>query len=165
MKKVRVALLVLALFSSPVEAHKDRLLPVAADGSISGIPTEFGRVRLIVEGLGSEKPFIQLRIGANQMTLPSCVSSRILTSGMAGVRVTGSWYHDEEDSLPYYLNIHFFDPGYDPRRSYNSSQEFLFNLHNAKLIHAEAFEADQSGNGGQFGKLKLPLDCTLDVDS
>jgi hypothetical protein len=60
------------------------------------------------------------------------------------------------------LNIKFYDPGYNAKRSYNSSQEFLFNLHNAKLIHATAFEANQSGSGGQNMALKLPPGCELD---
>ena len=53
--------------------------------------------------------------------------------------------HDETRSLPYYLNIRFFDPGYDATRSYNSSREFLFNLHDARLIQAVTYTLLEAG--------------------
>ena len=37
--------------------------------------------------------------------------------------------------------------------------EFLFNLHDATLIDAKSFEADQSGRGGQYSKIDLTSDC------
>jgi hypothetical protein len=137
---VGATLLSFALCAGPAEAHRDRILHVKADGSIPDIPAEFGKVRLTLEGLGSNHPLIQLRIGTHQTTLPLCVANMIRTTSAAEIRVTGSWYHDEKNSLPYYLDIQFFEPGYDPKRSYNSSHTFLFNLHNAKLIDAGAFK-------------------------
>ena len=165
MRKFSATLLILALFAGSAEAHRDRILHVKADGSIPDIPTKFGQARLIVEGLGSEKPLIQLRIGSHKTTLPLCVAQMIRTRTAAEIQVTGSWYHDEKTSLPYYLDVQFFDPGYDPKRSYNSSQEFLFNLHNAKLIDATAFKATSAGDGGQRKALALPPGCKLDQDS
>jgi hypothetical protein len=165
MRKFSVLLSILALFVGPAEAHKDRVLHIEADGSIPDVPAAFGPARLIVEGLDSVKPLIQLRIGANQSTLPDCVARTIRTANAAEIQVSGSWNHDEKGPLPYYLNIRFFDPGYDPKRRYNSSHEFLFNLHNAKIIHAEEFEANQSGNGGQSRTLKLPMGCDLNTNS
>jgi hypothetical protein len=165
MKKVGAILVILTLFAGAAEAHRDRVLHVEADGSISDIPAAFGQARLTLEGLGSEKPLVRLKIGASQTTLPFCVSRMIRSRDVAQIRVSGSWYHDETRSLPYYLGIQFFDPGYDPKRHYNSGQEFLFNLHDAKLIHAKAFEANQSGNGGQSKELNLPADCQLNTNS
>lgn len=165
MKKVRTILFLLAFFTGAAEAHRDRLLHIEADGSIQDIPVLFGPVRLIVEGLGSENPLIQLKIGTNQTTLPACVARLVRTRNVAGIRVTGSWYHDETGSLPYYLNIRFFSPHYDTQRSDDSSQEFLFNLHNAKLIEAKFFEANQSAQGGQDRMFNLPPDCKLDQNS
>lgn len=165
MRKFSATLLILALFAGSAEAHRDRILHVKADGSIPDIPTEFGQARLIVKGLGSEKPLIQLRIGSHQTTLPPCVAQMIRTRSAAEIQVTGSWYHDEKASLPYYLDVQFFDPGYDPKRSYNSSHEFLFNLHNAKLINAKTFKATEAGDGGQSMALTLPPGCNLDQDS
>lgn len=64
--------------------------------------------------------------------------------------------------MPHYLDIQFFEPGYDPKRSYNSSHISLFNLHDAKLIHAGAFKANRSGDGGRGVPLELPPGCKLD---
>jgi hypothetical protein len=139
-------------------------LHVKADGSIPDVPAAFGQVRLTLEGLGSNHPLIRLRIGRHQTTLPFCIAQMIRATSVADIQVTGSWYHDEKASLPYYLDIQFFEPGYDPKRSYNSSHTFLFNLHNAKLIDASAFKADNSGDGGQGMALKLPPGCKLDQD-
>lgn len=165
MKKIGATLLTLALLANPAAAHRDRILHVEADGSIPDIPAEFGPARLILEGLGSEKPSIQLQIGQHQTTLPSCVAQMVRTKSVADLQLTGSWYHDEKKSLPYYLNIKFYSPGYDPKRNYNSGHEFLFNLHNAKLIRATAFEANQSGNGGQGMALILSPGCKLEVQA
>ena len=162
MRRMGVTLLVFALFAGPAKAHEDRILHVNADGSIPAIPAEFGKARLIMNGLGTKWPFVQLRIGAHRTTLPFCVTQIIRTTSAAGVLVTGSWYHDEKTSLPYYLDVRFFDPGYDPKRSYNTDHEFLFNLHNAKLIDATVLEATKSGDGGQRTALKLPPGCSLD---
>jgi len=162
---VGATLLFFALVAGPAEAHRDRILPVKADGSIPDIPAEFGQVRLTLEGLGSTNPLIQLRIGTHQTTLPLCVARMIRTRSAAEIQVTGSWYHDEKTSLPYYLDVQFFDPGYDPKRRYNSGHGFLFNLHNAKLIHATTFEATNAGDGGQDMALTLPPGCNLDQDS
>jgi hypothetical protein len=165
MSRVGATLLIVALFAGPAKAHQDRILHVNADGSIPDVPAEFGQARLILKGLGSKQPFIQLRIGAHQTTLPFCVTQVIRTTSPAEIRVTGSWYHDEKTSLPYYLDVQFLDPGYDPKRSYNAGHEFLFNLHNAKLIDATVLTATKSGDGGQRMALKLPPGCRLDQGS
>jgi hypothetical protein len=165
MRSIGATLLIVALFAGPAKAHEDRILHVNADGSIPAIPAKFGKARLIMAGLGTNRPFVQLRIGAHRTTLPSCVTQMIRTASPADVLVTGSWYHDEKASLPYYLDVQFIDPGYDPKRNYNAGHEFLFNLHNAKLIDATVLEATKSGDGGRRTALKLPPGCSLSEES
>jgi hypothetical protein len=164
MRKTSALLLLLSLFVGPAKAHQDRIVQIGADGSILDIPPALGPVRLIVKGLGSTNPFVQLRIGAHQTTLPDCVARTIRSTKASDIQVSGSWYHDEKRSLPYYLNIRFFDPGYDRTRAYNSGREFLFNLHDASLIHAQEFKANGSGNGGQSRALQLPAGCDLKME-
>jgi len=153
---------VFAALACPAQAHQDQILPVAADGAITVLPPKYGPVNLTLEGLGSVKPLVQLRIGANQTTLPFCVTRLIRSRNLKDVLVTGSWYHDEEGGLPYYVKIQFFEPGYDRKKSLNSNLKFVFNLHDAKLIYAKAFEVDSSGNGGQFKDIALPANCRLE---
>jgi hypothetical protein len=164
MRKISAIFLILASFAGPAGAHQDRIVHVESDGAMPDIPARFGQARLILEGLGSDKPLIQLRIGANQTTLPLCVARMIRTTRAADIRVTGSWDRDKRASLPDYLNIQFLDPGRDPKRRYNSSHEFLFDLHNAGLIDAKVFESSPAGNGGRFSALKLPAGCELNVN-
>ena len=164
MTSIGTTLLIVTLCAGPAQAHEDRILHVTADGSIPAIPARFGKARLIMNGLGTERPFVQLRIGAHRTTLPFCVTQMIRTASAADMLVTGSWYHDEKTSLPYYLDVRFFDPGYDPKRSYNAGHEYLFNLHNAKLIDATVLEATKSGDGGQRTALKLPPGCSLNQE-
>lgn len=164
MKKIRAVPLAFALFAGSAIAHKDRILSVDADGSIREVPAQFGPVRLIVKGLGSAKPSVQLRIGAHHATLPECVARTIHSAKMSDIRVSASWYHEEKPGLPFYLNIEFRDPGAHPSRNYHSGHEFLFNLHNAELIDAKRMEAGQSGNGAQFRPLTLPAGCELHIN-
>ena len=164
MKKTSTLLLTLALCAGAADAHKDRILDVDPDGAMRDVPAQFGPVRLIVAGLGSAQPSVQLRIGAHHTSLPDCVARIIRSTTMADILVTASWYHDEGRGLPFYLNIEFRDPGADPSRSLHSSHEFLFNLHNAELIDAKRVEAEQSGNAAQFRPLKLPAGCELNVN-
>jgi hypothetical protein len=79
------ALLVFALFAGPAKAHEDRILHVNADGSIPAIPAKFGNVRLVMNGLGTKRPFVQLRIGAHRTTLPFCVTQMIRTASPAEI--------------------------------------------------------------------------------
>lgn len=155
--KVCIALLVL---STTAEAHVDSLLPIAADGSILEVPDEFGKVRLVVSGLGSEGAIIQLTIGKNSTALPSCVSRLIKSRTLKHVEASGSWYHNI-DKLPPYLEIRFFKPSEDPKATFRSSQDFMFNLRNGKLIVGRSFAAN--GNGGKYQYLKLPLGCKLEI--
>jgi uncharacterized GH25 family protein len=87
MKKLSTVLLIFAFFAGSVQAHRDRILHIDADGSIRGLPAVFGPVRLIVEGLGSEYPLIQLRIGKNQTTLPSCVTRTVHTKNIEEIQI------------------------------------------------------------------------------
>ena len=162
MKAFHTALVILAFWAGPAEAHQDRILQVKGDGAIPDIPAAFGPMHLTLERLGSAEPLIQLTIGAHRTTLPLCVARMIRSRDLAQIRVLASWYHEESRTLPYYVNIQFFEPDYDPKRNYNSSQEFLFNLHNANLIHAKSFVADAKGDGGQYKALALPQGCKLD---
>lgn len=150
-------------YPAPAHAHQDLILPVTADGAIPDIPPEFGPVQLTLVGLGSDAPVVTLRIGAHQSTLPLCAARLIRSKSLADVTVAASWYHDEDTGLPYYIGLHFLEPGRKPRRSYNSEIGFLFNLHDATLIHAKSFKADQSGGGGQYTRIDVAADCRTAV--
>ena len=58
------------------------------------------------------------------------------TRNPGDIRAKGSWYHDEV-TLPYYLHIDFFNPGYDKNSWTNAGFSFLFNLRTGKLMQME----------------------------
>jgi TonB family protein len=154
----------LAVLAGPAQAQSDRLLPVQADGSMPDVPARFGRANLTVQGLGSEKPLVRLRIGAHETTLPSCIARLIRSENLTQVQAAGSWRHAlRKNGLPYYLSITFSVPDADPQRMVKSKLHFLFNLNDATLISAGAFEAGQSGLDGRFNALSLPAACHLNA--
>jgi hypothetical protein len=159
MRNFGQALFALVLVSGVVHAHTDRLLTLRSDGSIREVPASFGRTNLTVKSLGTNTPSIRLKIGAHLTTLPPCATRFIRTRKIKDIRLTGSWYHDET-VLPYYINVEFFDPGYNPKRTYNSSYRFLFNLHNAQLIHVTRHHVNLSG-GSTLKRFDLPKDCKV----
>ena len=158
MKNLRSLLLALVLLSGIAGAHQDRILTVREDGSIPEIPASFGPVFLSTSQLGSAAPKVSFRVGVHVTTLPACLTRHIRSSNRNDLFVVGSWYH-EESILPYYVSVQFLDPGHDKSRSYNSSTNILFNLHNGAVIHVKRFIANRSDSGGQYIKLYLPEGC------
>jgi hypothetical protein len=158
MKIGRSFLLMLVLLAGPAYGHQDRILALEKDGSIADIPPSFGKATLVVDGLGTAAVTVTLSIGSHTTTLPACMTRLIRTTGRGDIKLSGSWYHDET-RLPYYLNVTFLDPGSSAARAYNSSQSFLFNLHNARLMRQERFDADRSGEGGQISETRAPENC------
>lgn len=158
MRKLSIALLVMLLVTSAAYAHQDRILTLIADGSIPEIPAYFGRTQLMVSGLGTDNPLIQLKIGMHQTTLPVCVARLIRITSEKNIRLTGSWYHNES-TLPYYINVQFYYPS---QSSYNTSYRILYNLHNAKLLKLTRFESNKLGEG-VFSDVILPESCKSEL--
>lgn len=160
MRKSNWLLFLLFFTSGVANAHQDRILSVQPDGLIPEIPAFFGRASLNIKGLGSAAPMVQFRTGKYLTDLPSCVTRLIRTKSRSDIRITGSWYHDEK-TVPYYVNVKFYDPGYDSGSWGKSNYSFLFNLRTAQLISITRFEADRSGNGGTDTPIELPKGCQV----
>jgi hypothetical protein len=111
------------------------MLSIAADQTLAGIPSSFGRVTLEIGGVGSKSPSIKFGAGGNLTILEPCASKLIQSRTLADVLVSGSWYHDES-TLPFYVNVFFRDP-LSPLRNQNAGYSFVFNLHTSELIEAQ----------------------------
>lgn len=124
-------------------AHEDRTLSIGDDGSINGLPDEYAPAALHVQ-FSSEMhragatrvDSVVLELDADRTVIPICVTGLLETTRLDQIQATASWYHDET-VLPYYMNIQFFDPGYDEQRWANAGFSMLFNLRTAKLIKLE----------------------------
>ena len=158
---MRILIAALLIFtSSACFAHEDRIVTINADGSLAGIPAEYGpatlRVNFSQQGAGGASiESIDLTLGENQVHLPTCVNGLINTREMSQIRASASWYHDEA-ILPYYLHFDFFDPGYNDSRWANSGYTLLFNLRNGRLIRMEVLVILDDGKGLQ----NIPVDVS-----
>lgn len=162
MKNLRSFFLLLLLATGITHAHEDRVLSIQSDGAIPEIPASFGRVSLVIKGLGGENPIVRFRVGALSNDIPACLTSMIRTRRIGDIRISGSWYHDESN-LPYYVNVVFPDPGYRQDRLNNPRLELLFNLRTAQLIKVNRLDTGFLGIGGGYGPVKLPKDCKVEI--
>lgn len=140
-------------------AHRDRILPIAQDGTLADTPSKFGPANLKVNFSGAdESPPITslvLKLGEKRIELPVCVTGLLQSRNMGEVKATGSWYHDEA-LLPYYLNLTFLDPGSSVKKWANSGFKLLFNLRTGKVIKMEVQIVRDEGRTIQ----DLPVDLT-----
>ena len=137
------------LFADTCSAHQDRVISIERDGTLAGIPAEFGPGKLEVTFATSpqgEKRIgtLVLQLGKNRTEIPRCVTDLINTQRRSDIRAAASWYHAELKELPYYLVVTFYDsrpisstlrPGY----------RLLFNLHTAELFRMDAMTVHADG--------------------
>jgi hypothetical protein len=164
MQRLQAFFLVLLLASSACFAHKDRIVDIESDGTLSAIPEAFGpaALRITFSEANSGRPpvsSVELTLGARKTSLPACVTALLQTARPEDVRAMGSWYHDEK-SLPYYLSVQFFDPGYRRQSDYHSGYSLLFNLRTARLMRMEVLIARNSGKALQSVPVDLAARCS-----
>src|SRR5689334_20241096 len=105
----------LALMSTICFAHGDTVLKLDSAGRLSGLPAAQSPASLRVVFSQSTEPDwpsvsrLELKIGRNSVTVPSCVTYLIRTRGMKDVRVVASWQYDVSRHPPY-LIVSLFDP-------------------------------------------------------
>ena len=153
-----VLVMILVLMSPPVAAHKDRVIAISDDGALVGIPDEFGPAQLLISfSTPGDNNYavshVELRLGKSMTDLPRCLTALLKTLTLDDVRATASWYHDTTH-LPEYLNVKFFDPGYDKSRWANPGYSLLFNLRTAEMISFEILIVRDGGKSIQ----QLPVD-------
>jgi hypothetical protein len=163
MQRLQAFFLGLLLASGTCFAHKDRIVDIESDGTLSAIPVAFGpaALRIAFSDAGSGSPpvsSVELTLGARKISLPGCVTALLQTARPEDVRALASWYHDEK-SFPYYLSVTFFDPGYHPQSGYNSGYSLLFNLRTARLIRMEVLIARNKGKALQSVPVDLAERC------
>ena len=155
-----------ALISGVCSAHQDRSITVKADGSLEGLPSEYGPANLYVEfaiGKMSGVPIassITLNLGKNRVSFPGCITRVLQIRSMNQIFASASWYHDE-GHLPYYLKFYFVEPGYDesrwpPNQGYYS---LIFNLRTGKLMKMEVEIVRDSGKFSQYVPVDLAQLC------
>lgn len=152
MAKFLLAVLLSACAPMSAYAHIDAVLTMKADGTIPEIPGWIGKVTLKFEKLGTRNAVVQLTVGTKRTTLPPCMAGLIKARSANDIRLAGSWYHEEQDGLPYYIEAQFFD------RGQSTSQRFLFSLRDGMLIHYGGYKHINEVEGHGL-ELRLPPGC------
>ena len=160
------------IFSCLVEsgnafAHRDRILPIGFDGLMADVPPQFGTANLKVTFSGpmstsTSITSMVLTLGEKRIEVPACITNVLRSRKMSEVEATGSWYHDES-TMPYYLNLSFFDPGYSARRWANPGIQLLFNLRTGKLIEVESLVVGDNDRSLRHVAIDLKSRCSPEV--
>jgi hypothetical protein len=161
MRRLFAVLSVGLLLSTQVSrAHQDAVIGLEDDGTLLGIPAEFGPGKLEVsfaspsnhDGWHPPVSSVVLTLGKHRVLLPKCATAFLNSQSLKDVYVSASWHHSQS-LLPYYLNVVFFDPGYGVREE-TPGFRLLFNLRTAKLMRMQVMLLEHAGTVGR----DLPLD-------
>ena len=141
----------LVLFSLTAQAHQDRILTLAPDGRLQGLPTAYEPARLDVGftamgSNGTRLTRLSLQLGKHQVSIPTCLLGLIPSDQRGQLQMSASWDHDES-VLPYYVHLTLHDPA--PSRG---SFSLLFDLRTARLMSMEV-QVPREG-----GDQSLPID-------
>lgn len=113
------------------------MLELKNNGVIVGLPEQYSPASLEIEisPEATESPVkeIQVEIAHHKLRVPQCVTRMLKTNNASNILLSASWYHDAS-SLPPYININFYNPGYNPEKWSNSGYSILLSLANAKII-------------------------------
>jgi hypothetical protein len=153
------------LFALPVvvEAHRDMWIPIENDGALGRLPPQYQPAKLEIRfdrGEGEKGvSFVRLTIAKRDVTLPICVSYILRSESLSEIRAKGSWYH-ENGSLPPYLELEFFDPGYNADSWPNGGYSLLFNLNTAQLIRMDVNIVREKGKSVQAVPVDIRQLCS-----
>jgi hypothetical protein len=145
-------------------AHQDRILSIAADGSIPQLPPEYAATRLTIafpsNKINRASPTVSFATAKGATTLPLCATQLIESRSIKSAVVLGSWYHDLK-SMPPYIYLKFLSPQANElsSSSYRSSVDFLFDLRTAELRHIEKNIASADGKSLQTKRFTISDVC------
>lgn len=136
MRKVAV-LVIMWVTTSTAFAHKDRILPIAADGTLGAIPAAYGPVKVRVSRNKDRSAALTGVVVSSprfNFKLNPCVLEKL--KDVVHVRATGSWYHALNDLHPY-ATLTFYSGDYDPRSPENEYYSVTFSLLDGRILMGE----------------------------
>jgi hypothetical protein len=138
MRIVYAISLILILVPAHSTAHEDTPLSVSEDGTIVGVPDEFGKIRINTRFSKNRLTSLQLQIGMHVAALPDCLLRRVRSARADDLYISGSWHNDVDRlQVPPYLNILMFDsPHSRAPGEITPYYSVIFNLNNAQLLEA-----------------------------
>ena len=162
MKNLILASLIFFSLNSYCFGHKDTMLSVEDNGAIIGLPDQYSPATLKIKFASNTDATpiksIQISIANNKVILPQCIVKLIKTTSASDISLSASWYH-KSSSLPPYMNINLYDPGYTPEKWANPKYSVLINLGTAKVIDMTYTEFSPNGNSSQLLPVKFSSLC------
>ncbi|MDF3197028.1 hypothetical protein [Pseudomonas sp. 1928-m] len=146
MNKTLPLTLLLLLLSSAAYAHKDSIITLNENGTITNLPPPYAPAALQIENsfFGNALTSIKLSVGKSKLTFPGCLLSLIKSDNKSQVHLSGSWYH-ENSLTPHYLHIMFYDPGHEESQNPNPGYKFLINMQTLKIMRMEYISVNVNG--------------------
>ena len=123
-------------------AHEDTPLVFGSDGALSGLPKKYGETRLLAvfsDGTAGVLQEVAVEIAGRRTRLRHCLVSMLRTRSRTQIHVSASWYHEANLSPPY-LQVAFFDDGFDPDSSESAHFSLRFSLQDGSLIGGSRVE-------------------------
>ncbi|MFV9657320.1 hypothetical protein ACNFCK_20735 [Pseudomonas sp. NY15366] len=138
------------------------MLELESNGVVVGLPEQYSPATLEIEisTEATESPVkeIQIEIAHKKLSVPQCIARMLKTNNTSNILLSASWYH-EASSLPPYININFYDPGYNPEKWSNSGYSILFNLTNAKIIEMTYSQVSPKERSTQLNPVNFSNFC------
>ena len=99
-----IVLWLILITQAPVaRSHQDRLIQLAPDGRLQGLPPEHEPASLRLPARsGKQRVVLQLR--DSRLEFPDCLSVLFAKASRPHMVLSASWYHDPK-LMPYYLSI------------------------------------------------------------
>ena len=101
--RLTILLSVLIAEASVAVAHQDRVIKLAPDGRLQGLPPEYEPARLFLPARGGTENVV-LQLGGKRLKFPECLSTLFAKASRPHMLLSASWYHDST-ILPPYLAI------------------------------------------------------------
>ena len=148
MQKYFLILIVFAIFSAQAMAHQDRIIQVAKDGSMTGLPETYLPAKIDLENMA-------ITIARTTFNMPPCVSKYF--ADYDNLEVTSSWYHTRS-TLPPYINFKISPKGKDFEYS------LLFGLDDLKPISFGVITHPHE-QAIAFHQIEIGDRCTKEISS
>jgi hypothetical protein len=132
--KNRFAVLVLMMLPSLTFAHQDRILPIRADGTLGGLPSAYGLVRVHIERTAGNPRQIRSVVLTSKkfrISLKPCVIEKL--KDVVHIEANGSWYHTR-GTLPPYVSLSFYSSQYDPKSATNAYYSITYSLLDGHIL-------------------------------
>ena len=148
MKFLAIAIATL-LACCPASAHEDRFLGVSPSGLITGLPAQYGPLRLDVR-YSSNRNVKSVRFTSHKFSiaLNRCVLEHL--THVKEIRASGSWYHDLSH-MPPYISLQFLQKAPTQEDPNGLGISITFSLADGKILMADRrYDPWWGGPRGKF---------------